>query len=90
MITDREIKGTFIQSPRMLNGPEHIRYVHEELGGFRNSAISNHLKQLQKICDRVPEFLQQLAATKSDNFGCLRNFFGIRPSAISPAKRMWE
>ena len=59
-------------------------------GGFRNSAISNHLKQMQKICERVKEFLQQLAATKSDNFGCLRNFFGVRLSAISPAKRMWE
>ena len=31
MITDKEIKGTFIQSPCMLKGPEHIRYVHEEL-----------------------------------------------------------
>ena len=31
MITDKEIKGTFIQSPCMLNDPEHIRYVHEEM-----------------------------------------------------------
>ena len=35
MITDKEIKGTFIQSPCMLNGPEHIRYVHEELQVIR-------------------------------------------------------
>ena len=35
MITDKEIKGTFIQSPCMLNGPEHIRHVHEELQVIR-------------------------------------------------------
>ena len=35
MITDKEIKGTFIQSPCMLNGPELIRYVHEELQVIR-------------------------------------------------------
>ena len=35
MITDKEMKETFIQSPCMLNGPEHIRSVHEELQGIR-------------------------------------------------------
>ena len=35
MITDKEIKGTFIQSPCMLNGDKHIRYVYEELQVIR-------------------------------------------------------
>ena len=35
MITDNEIKGTFIQRPCMLNGPKHIRYVNEELEVIR-------------------------------------------------------
>ena len=35
MITDKEIKGTFIQSPCLLNGPEHIRDLNEELQVIR-------------------------------------------------------
>ena len=35
MITDKEIKRTFIERACMLNGPKLIRYVHEELQVIR-------------------------------------------------------